>query len=121
MATHQPERADHDLGGGFHVLVAGVYEEVRVEQHPQHWAHIELRVPERSHQGVDRLLVARRLERPSGHLRLVGDEEVVQVSADKASARRLLYNDVDDVFAVEVPLMTEELLLAIVMIFGPVL
>jgi len=54
-------------------------------------------------------------------LRFVGDEEVVQVPADKASTRRLLYNDVDDVFAVEIALMTEELLLAVIVIFRPVL
>jgi len=51
-------------------------------------------------QGVDRLRIARRFERPRGHLRLVGDEEIVQVPADKASAGRLLYDDIDDVFAV---------------------
>ena len=52
--------------------------------------------------------VARRLDRPGRHLRLVGDEEVVQMAADEPGAGRLLHDDVDDVLAVEAALMAEE-------------
>jgi hypothetical protein len=54
----------------------------------------------------------RSLDRPGGHLWLVGDEEVVQVPADEPAAGRLLHDDIDDVFAVEPTFVSEEHLLA---------
>ena len=103
------------------MLEAGLLEEVRVEQHPQRGGHVEIRVLEDPRQGVDRLGIARRLDRPRGHLRLVGDKEIVQVPADEASAGRLLYDDVDDVFAVQLTLMTKEGLLAVIVVFRAIL
>ena len=100
MAADQPERADHHFRGRFHVLEARLLEEVRVEQHPQRGGHVELGVAEGADQRVDRLLVAGSLDRPCRHLRFVSDEEIVQMPADEASASRLLYDDVNDVFAV---------------------
>ncbi len=100
MAADEPERADHHFGRRFHVLVAGFLEEVRVEQHPQHLGHVELGVAEGTNQRVDRLLVARRFDRPGWHLRLVSDKEIVQMPADEFSTGRLLHDDVDDVLAV---------------------
>ena len=88
---------------------------------PQHRPHLELRIAEHADHLVDRLLVARRLDRPSRHLRLVGDEEVVQVPADEPAASRLLHDDVEDVLAVEPPLVAEEDLLAVVVVFRPIL
>ena len=54
-------------------------------------------------------------------MRLVGDEEVVQVPADEPTAGRLLHDDVDDVFAVETALVAEEHLLAVIVIRGAIL
>ena len=121
MTADEPQGADHDLGGRLHMLEARILEEVRIEQHAQDGLHIELRVPERTDQGIDRLLVLRRFDRPSRHLRLVGDEEVVQVPADESTASRLLHDNVDDVFAVETALVPEEHFLAVIVIFGAIL
>ncbi len=121
MTANQPQRADHDFGRRLHVLEAGVLEEIRVEQHAQHRAHVELRIAERTDQRVDRLLIARWFDRPCRHLRFVSDKEVVQVPADEFTASRLLHHDVDDVFAVELALMAEKLLLAVVVIFRAIL
>src|SRR5207248_8870265 len=102
------------------MLEASVLEEVRVELHARHRLQVELWVSEGPYQRVDRLLVLRRLNRPSRHLRLVGNEEVVQVPADEPTASRLLHDDVDDVFAVKPALVPEEHLLAVIVIFGAI-
>ena len=88
---------------------------------PQHRLHFELRVAEHADHLVDRLLVARRLDRPGRHLRFVSDEEIVQVSADEFAASRLLHDYVENILAVEPSLVAEEYLLPIVMVFRAIL
>src|SRR3989442_3674102 len=121
VATHQTQTAHHHLSRGFHVLEAGVLEGARVEQHAEDGADVIVRFAERGRQGVERLRIARRLDRPGGHLGLVGDEEVVQMSAHEAGTGRLFHDDVDDVFAVETSAMAEKLFLAVIVILGAVL
>jgi len=79
------------------------------------------RVAEDADQRVDCLLITRRFDRPCGHLRLVGYEEVVEMPHDEFAASRLLHDDVDDVLAVEATLVAEERLLAVIVVFRPVL
>src|SRR5262249_49548718 len=93
----------------------------RVEEDPKDRPDVEARLTEGCRQLVDRLLVPGRLDRPGRDLRLVGDEEVVEMPAHEARAGRLLHDDVDDVFAVEMATVTEKLLLPVVVIFGAVL
>jgi hypothetical protein len=121
VTADQTQCADHNFGRRLHVLEAGILEEIRLEQHTQYRTHVEFRIPEYTHQGIDRLLVARRFDRPGRHLRLVGDEEVVQVTADKFTASRLLHYDVDDVFAVEATRMTQEFFRPVVVILRAIL
>ena len=55
---------------------------------------------------------------PGRDLRLVGDEEVVEVAADEAGRRLLPGDDVDDVLAVEAAGVAEERLLAVVVVLA---
>ena len=100
---------------------AGLLEELGVEQCAQHRLHFALVGAERRRQEVDRVRIARSLQIPGRHLRLVSDEEVVEVAADEFGAGGLLHDDVDDVLAVEVALVAEERLDAVVMILWPIL
>jgi hypothetical protein len=43
--------------------------------------------------------IPRRRGHPRRHLRLIGDEEVVQMAGDKPVTGRLLHDDVDDVLS----------------------
>ena len=100
----EAQRADDNLGRRFDMLEAGVLEPLRVEHDAQYRTYVELRIAERTDHFIDRLLVARRLDRPGWHLRLVGDEEVIQMPADEFSTSRLLHDDVENVLAIERPL-----------------
>src|SRR5215213_4783184 len=121
VAANEAQRADDYLGRRFDVLEARVLKPLRVEHDAQYRTNVELRIAERADHFVDRLLVARRLDRPSWHLRLVGDEEVIQMPADKSAASRLLHDDVENVLAIEPALVTKKYLLAIVMVFRAIL
>src|SRR4029453_6229317 len=98
----QPQETDDHLSGVFYFGKAGVLEEVGVEQHPQRRAYVALRFPEGSGDGLDGLEIPRRRGHPRRHLRLISDEEVVQMAGDKPVTGRLLHDDVDDVLTVEV-------------------
>src|SRR4051794_12669299 len=121
VTANEAQRADHDLGRRFDVLEAGVLEPLGVEHDAQYRTYVELRIAERADHFVDRLLVARRLERPGWHLRLVSDEEVIQMPADEFAASRLLHDNVENILAIEPAFMTEEFFLAVVMVFRAIL
>src|SRR5262245_12981163 len=80
-----------------------------------------LRVTERGRQGVDRLRIARRFDRPGRHLRFICDEEIVQMPRHESGTSWLLHDDVNNVLTVEVSTMAEELLFPVIMIFGAIL
>src|SRR5689334_12718677 len=121
MAPDEPQCSDDNLGWRLDVLEAGFLEPVGVKHVPQHRFHLEFRVAEHADHLVDRLLVSRRLDRPSRYLRLVSDKEIIKVAADELTASGLLHDDIENVVAVETALVAEEDLLAIVMIFRAVL
>src|SRR5262249_31102740 len=64
---------------------------------------------------------AGRLDRPGGHLRFIGNEEIVEMPADELAASGLLNDNVDNVFAVEAAFVTEKLFFSVVVIFGSIL
>src|SRR3954466_3651643 len=74
VTADEAQRADDDLGRRFDMLEAGVLEPLGVEHDAQYRTYIELRIAERADHFVDRLLVARRLDRPGWHLRLLRGE-----------------------------------------------
>ena len=113
--------AHNQLGGAFHVLKAGFLEEVRLEQYPQHGPDVAIGLVVGVHQGLYRLRVPGRRDVPGRHLGFVGDEEVVQVPRQEAGGCRLIGQDFDDIFAVEVPGVPQEGLFAVVVVFGLVL
>ena len=106
----------HQLQGALHLLEASLLEEVRLEQRLQHRPHLVAGVDVRLRQRVHRIRIVWRRVRPRRHLRLVRDEEVVKVPAQELPGRRLLHDDVNDVFAVEVARLAEERLLAVVVV-----
>ena len=53
---------------------------------------------------------------PGGNLDIVSDEKVVEVAGDEPGGGRLLDDDIDDVFAVEVAGMAQECLLFFIMV-----
>jgi hypothetical protein len=53
---------------------------------------------------------------PGGNLDIVSDEKVVEVAGDEPGGGRLLDDDIDDVFAVEVAGMAQECLLLFIMV-----
>ena len=103
-----------------HALEARRLEEVGIEQHAHHLAHVGVAVAERPRQRLDRRRVARFLHAPGRHLRLVGDEEVVQVPRDEARRALLPHDLVDDVLALQPARHAQELLLAVVVVLRPV-
>src|SRR5262245_9727574 len=66
---------------------------------------------------MDRLRVPRWRDVPARHLGLVSHEEVVEVARQEPGGGRLLYHDVDDIFAVKATPVAQEGLLPVVMIF----
>ena len=60
----------------------------------------------------------RRGVRPLGHRRLVGHEEAVQVAGDEAGGGRLLADNIYYVVPVEVAPLAQELLFAVIVVFG---
>jgi len=51
-------------------------------------------------------------------MRLVGDEECVEVAGQEPGRSRLVHNNVHDVFAIEVPGLPQEGLLTMVVVLG---
>ena len=105
------------FGGVADALVRGVLEEVRVEDHPQHWLDFVAVLDERLADGADGFWVSGGFDRPGRHLRLIGDEEVVQVAGDEDVARGLSDDDVDDVEPVECANVSEVMFLRCVVVF----
>jgi hypothetical protein len=103
------------------MLEASVLEEVRVEQYPQHRADVVVRLAESRRQQIDSLRIAWGLDRPRWHLRLIRDEEIIEMARDKAATGRLTDDDVDDVLAIEPATVAEEFLLPVVMVFRAIL
>ena len=116
VGADQLDRAGDQLGGALHLRGARLLEEVGVEQRAQNHAHVAVGLEVCVHQRVDRSRVLWRLELPGRHLRLVGDEEVVQVARYEACRGGLLHDDVDYVLAVEVAHFAQERLLAVVVV-----
>ena len=102
--------------GGLHPHLSRVLEEVGVEQHAEHGADVAARLEVGVLERFDRVGVLRRDGVPRGHLRLVGDEEVVQVPGNESGRRRLPDYDVDDILAVEPARLAQESLDAVVVV-----
>ena len=117
---HETHGACYCLRRALYLGEAGVLEELRVEQRPQHGGQVVVGLEVGVFQHLDGFGVAGRRFLPGGNLRLVGDEEVVQVAGDEAGRRRLPGNDVYDLFAVEVAALAEEGLLVLVVVGGVV-
>ena len=118
MSFVSPERADYHFRGVPNLPVLRLLEVVRVEELAQHRLDLVAAIQEGLGQLPDCLWIARLFDIPSGHLGLVGDEEVVHVPGDEPGAGLLLEDDVDDVLAVEVALVTEKRLLGEVVVLG---
>ena len=114
--ANHTEGARDDFSRALDLLVAGVLEPLGVEYVAEDGPHVEVGVLEHLDHLFQRVLVTRRLNGPRGDLRLVCDEEVVEMAADEAGGRRLFENDVDDVLTVEVAGAAEEGLLAEVVV-----
>ena len=114
--AHQAHGADHRFRRALHLGKAGVLEEVGVEQHPQHGANLIVGPEVLVFQHLDGLRVPRRRVLPRRHLYVIGDEEVVQVPREESGGGRLLDDDVDDVLAIPVARLTQEGLLAVIMV-----
>ena len=79
-------------------------------------ADVSVRLKPRINKRLDRIWVARGLDAPRGNLRLVSNEEAVQVPSHEPRSRLLTGDDVNDVFPVEVPPIAKKLFLAIIVI-----
>src|SRR5262245_14242564 len=119
--SSQPQEIDDHLSGAFDFGKAGVLKEVGIEQHPESRAHIALRFPESSGDGLNGLEIPRWRGHPCRHLWLIGNEEVVEMTGDKSVTGGLLHDDVDDVLPVQIARMAQERLFAIIMIVLEVL
>ena len=113
-----PERAGHNLGRVEDVLIHGLLEEVGRENRPQNGLDFVVVLDEDLADCPDGLGVARRLNRPCGDLRLVLDEEVVEMARDEDVARGLPDDDVYDVETVELAGVPQVVLLGTVMVLG---
>ena len=71
--------ADHRLDRALDPGKAGVLEEVRVEQEPQHGANVVIGPEVLRLELLDRCWILRRGMLPGRYLRLIGNEEIVQV------------------------------------------
>ncbi len=114
------DRAGDELRGALHPLELRLLEPVRVEDGPEDRPNLAVRLEVGVHHLLDGPRVLGRLDAPCGDLGLVGHEEVVEVAADEPGRGLLPHDDVDDVLAVEVALVAEEGLLAVVVILGVV-
>ena len=115
-AAAQPHSACDQLCRALHSRILSLLEEVGVEQHAQHVANLMVAIEIRLRQHIYRVRVARRGVRPLRHRLLVRNEEVVQVAGNEARRRRLAADDSHYVIAVEVARLTEEVLLAVVVV-----
>ena len=67
---------------------------------------------------VYRLWVTGRLVRPLRDRKLIGDKEVIQMPGEECSRRRLLTDNPDGVFAIPVSGLSEDGLLAVIVVVG---
>ena len=116
VVARNSHRIGYKLQRALHLLEARLLEEVRLEQRLQNRAHLIARIDIRLCQRIHRVRVVGRRVGPRRHLRLIRHEEVIQVPSDKLPRRRLLHDDVYDVFTVEGPRFAEEGLLAVVVV-----
>ena len=114
----QLENAGDQFGRAFDLSEAGRLEEAAVEERAQDVAHLSFRFQVGVRQELNRIGILGRLDIPGGDLRLVGDEEVVEMAGDETGGSRLRNDDVDDVVAVEVAGAAEEGLLAVIVVIG---
>ena len=121
VCSHQLDGPGDEFGRILYLLELGALEEVGVEQRSQHRPYIAVAFLEGCHQRVYRFGIVGRLYVPGGNLWLIRYEEVVEVAGQESVRRLLLDNDVHDVLAVEVARLSEECLLAVVVVFGNVL
>ena len=117
VVAGQPSGAHHQLGGTLDVGIAGLLEEVRIEQRPQNGANVSIRVQVSLDQDVDGLRVIGRRDAPGRNLRFIGDKEIVEVAGQEPGRILLLDHDVNDVFAIEVAGLAQEMLFAVVVVF----
>ena len=78
----QAQRRDDGLDRALDLLERRLFEEVRVEERAEDGLDLVVGVFEDAGQVVDRLRIPGRLDVPGRHLRLVGDEEGVEVASE---------------------------------------
>ena len=114
--ANQAESANDSFDWALDPGKPGVLEGVRVEKHPQHRAYVVSRPEIFILQQLDGFKVSRRRTHPRWHLHVVGDEVAVQVAGYEPCRGWLFDDDVDDIFAIEVPGLAEECFLSVIVI-----